>query len=389
MKLQSYWALSCSCFFLALFLVGCTTLDPIDSGNDSDLSLWQPANVIQDARQLVLEEESGQPRKITSYMAARIAGLQPIFRDSLIFPLQGSRRMIRGGKLGSVTGLGESFWPDSRSGAGAHMINEWITLEDSRGGESAAVVLPKQLPTRDRLDHLVDRGTKVILAAGEVSPHLVAKKEVNALVLEVTPSALGSISGIPVDSTNVGLFHGKRYILPEPVLIETWIDAYESPLNMMGLISGRDPRYASQLIIVTADPEWISMESDSSRWIPSAILLELARNYVSRRIERIFPKRSLLVATGTGAALHTVFEYPVWARKSIHAVIMLGRSGTGHVQIDGDRIPVMGYPFSEIHNSEGLDIWITTTLEQIHDLVQQLDHQESGAMEVGQPPHVP
>ncbi len=144
----------------------------------------------------------------------------------------------------------------------------------------------------------------------------------------------------------------------------------------MGFIAGRDPRYASQLIIVVADPAWISVDSDSSQWMPSAILLELARKYAAGRIEEVFPRRSLLVAAGTGAALHAVFEYPVWVRQNIHAVIALGGSGNGHVQVDRDTIPIFGYSFPEIHDPANLEAWITTVLEQVHDTVQQLDDQE-------------
>ena len=368
----SYWGY----FSLALFIAGCATLDQAGSEDFLNPSLWQPIDVIQDTRQLVLQQESGQPRDITTYMAARMVGVQPIFGDSLIFPLQGSRRVIKGGRLGNATGLGESFWPDPRSGSGAHTITEFISPEDPTMNEGSAVVLPKQLLTSDRIHQLVRRGTKVILSIEDVTPHLASTKGADALVLEVTPSTFASTSGLSADSAALGVLPKNGYVLPEPISIEAWIDTYEFPLNVMGFIGGQDPRYASQLIIVTADPAWISVESDSSQWMPSAILMELARKYAARQIERVFPRRSLLVATGTGAALHAVFEYPVWARQNIHAVIALGRSSSGHVQVGRDTIPIFGYSFPEIHGPENLEVWITTTLEQIHNIVQQLDGQE-------------
>ena len=368
----SYWGY----FSLALFIAGCATLDQADSGEPSNPSLWQPTDVIQDARQLALQQESGQPRDVVTYMAARMVGVQPIFGDSLIFPLQGSRRVIKGGRLGNATGLGESFWPDPRSGSGAHTITEFISPEDPTVNEGSPVVLPKQLLTSDRIHQLVRRGTKVILSIGDVTPHLASTTGTDALVLEVTPSTFASISGLSVDSAALGVLPKNGYVLPEPTSIEVWIDTYEFPLNVMGIIAGQDPQHASQLIIVVADPSWITVESDSSQWMPSAILMELARQYAARRIERVFPRRSLLVATGTGAALHAVFEYPVWARQNIHAVIVLGPYGTGHMQVGRDTIPIFGYSFPEIQDLEDLEVWITTTLEQIHDMVQQLDSQE-------------
>ncbi|MXZ17793.1 MAG: hypothetical protein F4069_03370 [Rhodothermaceae bacterium] len=369
----SYWGY----FSLALFIAGCATLDQAGSENYSNPSLWQPTDVIRDARQLALQQESGQPRDITTYMAARMVGVQPIFGDSLIFPLQGSRRVIQGGRLGNAVGLGESFWPDPRSGSGAHTVIEFISPEDFTVNEGSAVVLPKQSLTSDRIHRLVQRGTKVILSVGDVTPHLASTTETDALVLEITPSVLAGISGLSADSVALGVLPRNGYVLPEPMSMEAWIDTYEFPLNVMGFIAGQDPRYASQLIIVTADPAWISVESDSSQWMPSAILMELARQYAARRIGRVFPKRSLLVATGTGAALHAVFEYPVWARQNIHAMIALGRSGRGHVQVGRDTIPIFGYSFPEIQEPENLEVWITTTLEQIHNAVQQLDGRES------------
>ncbi|MXW13877.1 MAG: hypothetical protein F4120_08470 [Rhodothermaceae bacterium] len=369
----SYWGY----FSLALFIAGCATLDQSGSEDFSNPSLWQPVDVIHDARQLVLQQESGQPRDIVAYMAARMVGVQPIFGDSLIFPLQGSRRVIQGGKLGNATGLGESFWPDPRSGSGAHTITEFRSPEDSEVNERSAIVLPKQLLTSDHIHRLVQRGVKVILSVGDVTPHLASTTETDALVLEIAPSVLAGISGLSADSVALGVLPKSGYVLPEPVPIEARIDTYEFPLNVMGFIGGQDPRYASQLIIVTADPAWISVESDSSQWMPSAILMELARKYAARQIERVFPRRSLLIATGTGAALHAVFEYPVWMRQNIHAVIALGRSGSGHVQVGRDTIPIFGYSFPEIQEPENLEVWITTTLEQIHDVVQRLDSQES------------
>ena len=368
----SYWGY----FSLALFITGCATLDQADSEDYSNPSLWQPADVIQDVRQLVLQQESGQPRDIAIYMAARMVGVQPIFGDSLIFPLQGSRRVIQGGKLGNATGLGELFWPDSRSGSGAHTITEFISPEDSAVNEGAAVVLPKQLLTSDRIHRLVQRGTKVILSVGDVTPHLASTTETDALVLEIMPSVLAGISGFSGDSVALGVLSKSGYVLPESIPIDARIDAYEFPLNVMGFIAGQDPQHASQLIIVVADPAWITVESDSSQWMPSAILMELARQYAARRIGRVFPRRSLLVATGTGAALYSVFEYPVWTRQNIHAVIALGRSGTGHVHVGKDTIPIIGYSFAEIQDPGNLEVWITTILEQIHDIVQQLDGQE-------------
>ena len=368
----SYWGY----LSLALFIAGCTTLDQTGSEEFPIPSLWQPADVIQDARQLMLQQESGQPRDIATYMAARMVGVQPIFGDSLIFPLQGPRRVIQGGKLGNSTKLGDFFWPDSRSSQGRYTIAELMSPEDSTVDERSAVVLPKQLLTSDRIHQLVRRGTKVILSIGDVTPRLASTMGTDALVLEITPSALAGISGLSSDSVALGKLPKNRYVLPEPVSVEAWIDTYESPLNVMGFIAGQDPRYASQLIIVIGDPAWISMESDSSQWRPAAIMMELARQYAARRVERIFPRRSLLVATGTGAALHAVFEYPVWARQNIHAVIALGRSGNGHVQVGRDTIPIFGHSFPEIHDPENLEVWITTTLGDIHGVVQQLDGQE-------------
>ena len=369
----SYWGY----FSLALFIAGCATLDQAGSEDFLNPSLWQPIDVIQDARQLALQQESGQPRDIAAYIAARMVGVQPIFGDSLIFPLQGSRRVIQGGRLGNVTGLGKSFWPDPRSGSGAHTITEFISPEDSTVNEGSAVVLPKQLLTSDRIHQLVRHGTKAILSIGDVTPHLASRTGTDALVLEVTPSTLAGISGLSADSVAMGVLPKNGYVLPEPISIEAWIDTYEFPLNVMGFIGGQDPRYASQLIIVTADPAWISVESDSSQWMPSAILMELARKYAAGWVDRVFPRRSLLVAMGTGAALHAVFEYPVWARQNIHAVIALGRPGSDHLQVGRDTIPIFGYSFREIHDPDDLEVWITTTLEQIHDIVQQLDGQES------------
>lgn len=372
---RSHRVLYCSSFFLVLFIAGCAILDQADSEDFSNLSLWQPVDVIQDARQLALQQESGQSRDIAEYMAARMIGVQPIFGDSLIVPLQGTRRVIQGGRLGNATGLGKSFWPDPQSGSGAHTITEFISPWDSAVNERSAIVFSKQSLTSDRIHQLVRRSTKVILSIGDVTPRLASTTGTNALVLEITPSALAGISGLSADSVALGVLPRNGYVLPEPILIEAWIDTYEFPLNVMGFIAGQDPRYASQLIIVAADPAWISVESDSSQWMPSAILMELTRKYAARQIERVFPRRSLLVATGTGAALHAVFEYPVWARQNIHAVIALGRSGNSRVQVGKDTIPIFGYSFPEAHNPENLEVWITTILEQIHDIVQQLDGQ--------------
>ncbi len=229
---RSYRVIYCSCFSLVLSIAGCATLDQVSSENFSNPSLWQPASVIQDARQLVLQQESGQPQDIAAYMAARMVGVQPIFGDSLIFPLQGSRRVIQGGELGDATGLGESFWPDPRSGSGAYTITEFISPWDSVVSEGAAIVLPRQPLASDRIHQLAGRGTKVILRTGNVTRRLASTTGDNALILEVTPSALAGISGLSVDSIASGMLPKGGYVLPEPIPIEVWIDTHEFPLAL-------------------------------------------------------------------------------------------------------------------------------------------------------------
>lgn len=64
------------CFALALLIAGCATLNQTGSENFSSPSLWQPANVIQDARQLALQDASGSPEGIVDYMKARMVGVQ-------------------------------------------------------------------------------------------------------------------------------------------------------------------------------------------------------------------------------------------------------------------------------------------------------------------------
>ncbi len=363
------------CFALALLIAGCATLNQTGSENFSSPSLWQPANVIQDARQLALQDASGSPEGIVDYMKARMIGVQPVFGDSMIFSLPGSRRVIQGGRFGDATGLGDSFWPDPRSDSGAYMITELRSLEDLPVNKGSAVMLPRHLLTSERIQQVIRHGTEAILSIGDVIWRFASAAGANALILEIAPHVLADLSRLSADSLVQGVLPAGGYRLPEPIHIENWINTYDSPLNVMGFIAGRDPQYASQLIVIAADPMSSASDSDFLQWMPSAVLLELARTYSAARAGGLFPRRSLLVATGTGAALQAVLEYPVWTRQNISAVLTPGRFGNGHLQVGRDTIPVFGYSFPELHDPDNLDAWITAILEDVHGKLKHLDDQ--------------
>ncbi len=255
------------------------------------------------------------------------------------------------------------------------MITELRSLEDLPVNRGSAVMLPRHLLTSERIQQVIRHGTEAILSIGDVIPRFASAAGANALILEIAPPILADFSGLSADSLAQGVLPVGGYRLPEPIHIQNWINTYDSPLNVMGFIAGRDPPYASQLIVIAADPVWNSSDSDFLQWIPSAVLLELVRTYSAGRAGGIFPRRSLLAAAGTGAALQAVSEYPVWTRQNISAVVTLGRFGNGHLQVGRDTIPVFGYTFPELHIPNNLDAWITAIMEDVHGRLKQLDDQ--------------
>ena len=162
-------------------------------------------------------------------------------------------------------------------------------------------------------------------------------------------------------------------VLPETGRIESQTKRHEAPLNAMGFIAGRDPGYASELIIIATVPEWTPPDSESSIWMPAAFLLEFLRRYPARNTEDTFPRRTILVVMGNGAALQTVFEYPIWVRRKISSVLTIGYPGSGRIVVGNDTIPVFGHPIPEITESGNIQDQTKTSLEDFETKVHQLD----------------
>ncbi len=359
-----------------LLFAGCLSLDNVEVPpiGSPDTPSWQPISVIDDARQLALLGESGTPRDIGDYLTARMVGLQPAFGDSFTITLQGPRRAIYGVSFGDVKNPDKMFWADPRSTSGVYTATTLVSAEKSVFREGMAVVLPKELLIPGRIDTLLRRGAQAIIGVGDVRRRLTTVQSADALLLQVTPDALATVAGLDADSV-AGLASSMQYTLPNPIDIEVQVRTYGPVLNVLGFIAGQDPRYALQLIVVVVDPGSIEVFSDAnnSQWIPSAILLELARKYAMGSAHSAFPRRSILVAVGTGASLHAVFARPIWFRKNISTILSLGRKGNSYVRIEDDDIALTGYSFPDINESEAMEVYITSVLDDVHGVLRQLD----------------
>ena len=309
------------------------------------------------------------------YIAARMIGVQPILGDSLILELKEPKRMIFGAEFGNLDGLGKMFWPDPRSGEGTYTVEKLVSEGNMDLGEGAAVVFPQRLLTSDRIHELERLGARVILSVGDVTPHLAESESTKTIVLEVTPEALTDVTGFQVDSTSKETLLIEEYTLPQPLQINAQIKNISAPSNLLGLIAGQDPSVSSQLIVILADPGRIIAEENSSKWMPVALLMELARRYTHGSAQGAFPRRSIMVVAGTGAGLHAAFEYPVWPHRNIHAIVTLGQSMSSHLQLDTENIPVFGAPLPVFDGEDEIEVWITQALQDLDAKIQQLDNQ--------------
>ncbi|MDE2827097.1 MAG: hypothetical protein OXL40_07270 [Bacteroidota bacterium] len=359
-----------------LFFAGCLSLNNVEVPpvGSPEAPTWQPTNVIEDAHQLALLGESGIPEDVGDYLTAQMAGLQPAFGDSFTVTFHEPRRVIYGVSFGDVNNLGKMFWAEPQSASGDYVATTLVSAEKSVFREGMAVVVPEAKLTSDRIDTFLGRGARTILAVGDVHRQLTTADSTSVLLLQVTPEALTKVAGLDADS--IAKFSSDaQHMLPNTIDIEVRARTYESTLNALGFIAGQDPHYSSQLIVVVIDPSTIEMfsKANSSHWIPAAILLELARKYAMGSAHRAFPRRSILVAVGTGASLHAVFARPIWLRHNMSAILSLGTEGDGYVRVENDDIALKGYSFPEMSEPEAMEVYVTSVLDQIHDILLELD----------------
>lgn len=359
-----------------LCFAGCLSLNNVEVPpvGSPEAPSWQAINVIEDARQLALLGESGIPENVGDYLTAQMAGLQPAFGDSFTITFQEPRRVIYGVSFGDVKDPGKMFWADPQSASGDYTATTLVSAEKSVFHEGMAVVMPEAWLTSDRIHTISGRGAHAILAVGDVHRRLTTADSTSALLLQVTPEALTNVAGLDADSI-AELSSDAQYMLPNAIDFEVRIRTYGATLNALGFIAGQDPRYASQLIVAVVDPSSIETFSDaiSSQWIPEAILLELARKYAMGSAHRAFPRRSILVAVGTGASLQAVFARPIWLRHNISAILSLGTEGDGYVRVENDDIALKGYSFPNVNESDTMEVYLTSVLDEVHDVLRQLD----------------
>ena len=364
--------------YIAFVLVfsGCLSLNNVEVPpiGSPEAPSWQPINVIEDARQLALLGESEIPEDVGDYLTAQLAGLQPAFGNSFTITLQEPRRVIYGVSFGDVKDPGKTFWADPQSASGDYTATALVSAKKSVFHEGMAVVMEETQLTPGRIDTLQGRGARAIFAVGDIPRRLAAADSTGMLLLHVTPQALSGVARLDADSI-AELSSDEQYTLPNAIDIEVRTRTYGSTINALGFIAGQDPHYSSQLIVVVVDPSSIKVlsEANNSQWIPEAILLELARKYAMGSAHRAFPKRSILVAVGTGASLHAVFARPIWLRQNITAILSLEKKGDSYIRIENDDIALRGYSFPYINEPEAMEDYITSVLDEIHDVLRKLD----------------
>ena len=366
----------CGYIAFALFFAGCLSLNNVEVPpvGSPEAPSWQPINVIEDARQLALLGESGIPEDVGDYLTAQMAGLQPAFGDSFTITLQEPNRVIYGVSFGDVNNSGEMFWVEPQSASGDYIATTLVSAEKSVIREGMAVVVPEAKLTSDRIDTFLGRGARTILAVGDVHRRLTTADSTSVLLLQVTPEALTKVAGLGAD--RIAKFSSDaQHMLPNAIDIEVRARTYESTLNALGFIAGQDPHYSSQLIVVVIDPgsAEVFSEENGSHWVPAAILLELARKYAIGSAHRAFPRRSILVAVGTGASLHAVFARPIWIRQYISAILSLGNKGDSYLRLESGDIALRGYSFPEMSEPEAMEVYVTSVLDEIHDILLELD----------------
>lgn len=359
-----------------LFFAGCLSLNNVEVPpvGSPEAPSWQPINVIEDARQLALLGESGIPGDVGDYLTAQMAGLQPAFGDSFTITLQEPNRVIYGVSFGDVNNSGKMFWAEPQSASGDYIATTLVSAEKSVFREGMAVVVPEAKLTSDRIDTFLGRGARTILAVGDVHRRLTTADSTSVLLLQVTPEALTKVAGLDADS--IAKFSSDaQHMLPNAIDIKVRARTYESTLNALGFIAGQDPHYSSQLIVVVIDPgsAEVFSEENGSHWVPAAILLELARKYAMGSAHRAFPRRSILVAVGTGASLHVVFARPIWIRQNISVILSLGKKGDSYLRLESGDIALRGYSFPEMNEPEAMEVYVTSVLDEIHDVLLELD----------------
>lgn len=313
---------------LCIVQVRCKGLSEVVPAQPSTIAapVWNTARMQQTIE--VLQQhgsDSGvhDSDEIRAFMTPNSAGLQILAQPGAI-PVQNHVRMRTESGATFVAGL--DIWPHAQSDTGEETVDVLLPF-----GADAAVRSPSigtvaaTLPTPEQFR---EENASVVIVLGRLNMRPVHQLIAGQVILQMTYNAWANLTGMNREATDRWLNEGLPLTLSAPFLVEILAKQNRAAnrYGMLGLLPGKDPALANELVIVGADLG----KGSQTDWVAPAGLIELARQAVAWSSAELFPRRTILFAlwpdsTGLGAYL----KQPHWPVDATRDILEIGPVGGG------------------------------------------------------------
>lgn len=300
-------------------------------------------------------------RTVEAYVAARLAEfkLQPGVAGTFRASFDESRHRVRhatiqragGMDTMSIASVGNEMMPDGRSAAGGALVRSVRAVEASLPSEAVRPVPPQQAvlldaatATTERLSTLAQAGARTAFVVGPLTATRASRPVSELLVLQLTPATAARLTGRSV-STLRALMHddavtGTTWTLPEVLVVQVAAETTPATTatNVVGLIPGKHPTEAHQLVIVCAplaSPRRIAgmnVVHPQRLGAGAAAVLEAVRHLSYYARYWPLPERTVLVAFWSDEVdpldgLRAYLDTPLWSLDRTVSVIYVGPAG--------------------------------------------------------------
>ena len=296
--------------------------------------------------------------EIRAFMTLSLAGLQILAQPEAI-PVQHHARMRTESGATFVAGL--DVWPHAQSGTGEETVDVLLPFgadsavrSPSIGAVAAAVPTPEQL-------RKVSASMVIVLGRLDLRP--VHHPKAGKVVMQMTYAAWANLTGMNREATDRWLNEGSPLTLSAPFLVEILAKQNRAAnrYGMLGLLPGKDPALANELVIVGADLG----KGSKTDWVAPAGLIELARQAVAWSSAGLFPRRTILFAlwpdsTGLGAYL----KQPHWPVDATRDILEFGLAEKGPGIVSSTMVKFISLPPQG--PQEATDQYLERSLDVLH-----------------------
>jgi hypothetical protein len=305
--------------------------------------------------------DTNRVRAVEAYVAARLAEfrLQPGLAGSFLVSFSASRHQVQqatiqragGMDTTSLAVLGEEMIPDGRSAAGGALVRS-VRIVGAHGADDGLPAIPDQqavalapdAATTERLQGLARAGARTAFIVGPLSAPRSARPVAGLLVLRLTPAAAARLLGRSPETLQSLLHDGASstapWTMPEVLVVQVAAETTSeaTATNVMGIIPGKHPTEARQLVIVCAPlassrtVAGMDVVHPQRLGAGAAAVLEATRHLGQLARFWPMPERTVLVAfwSDEGDPLDGLTAYlksPLWSLDRTQAILWVGPNG--------------------------------------------------------------